>query len=104
MRRSLGQCKKDVLVSSNVSTEKNYKNHNFFGSLGSHRAIIFFYFFLQGRFYLKNRQKPTATLIYTDNIIYNIYTTYIPPPLIINTFSDVKIHVSKVHVHQNSKR
>ena len=61
-------------------------------------------FFLQGRFYLKNRQKPTATLIYTDNIIYNIYTTYIPPPPIINTFSDVKIHVSKVHVHQNSKR
>ena len=49
-------------------------------------------FFLQGRFYLKNRQKPTATLIYTDNIIYNIYTTYIPPPPIINTFSDVKIH------------
>ena len=63
-----------------------------------------FFFFLQGRFYLKNRQKPTATLIYTDNIIYNIYTTYIPPPPIINTFSDVKIHVSKVHVHQNSKR
>ena len=62
------------------------------------------YNFLQGRFYLKNRQKPTATLIYTDNIIYNIYTTYIPPPPIINTFSDVKIHVSKVHVHQNSKR
>ena len=46
-------------------------------------------FFLQGRFYLKNRQKPTATLIYTDNIIY---TSYIPPPPIINTFSDVKIH------------
>ena len=44
-------------------------------------------FFLQGRFYLKNRQKPTATLIYTDNIIYNIYTTYIPPPPIINTFT-----------------
>ena len=63
-----------------------------------------YFFFLQGRFYLKNRQKPTATLIYTDNIIYNIYTTYIPPPPIINTFSDVKIHVSKVHVHQNSKR
>ena len=62
------------------------------------------FFFLQGRFHLKNRQKPTATLIYTDNIIYNIYTTYIPPPPIINTFSDVKIHVSKVHVHQNSKR
>ena len=49
-------------------------------------------FFLQGRFYLKNRQKPTATLIYTDNIIYNIYTTYIIPPPIINTFFDVKIH------------
>ena len=48
--------------------------------------------FLQGIFYLKNRQKPTATLIYTDNIIYNIYTTYIPPPSIINTFFDVKIH------------
>ena len=62
------------------------------------------FFFLQGRFYLKNRQKPTATLIYTDNTIYNIYTTYILPPPIINTFSDVKIHVSKVHVHQNSKR
>ena len=29
-------------------------------------------FFLQRRFYLKNRQKPTATLIYTNNIIYNI--------------------------------
>ena len=25
------------------------------------------FLFLQGRFYLKNRQKPTATLIYTDN-------------------------------------
>ena len=50
------------------------------------------YIFLQGRFCLKNRQKPTATLIYTDNIIYNIYTTYITPPPIINTFSDVKIH------------
>ena len=72
---------------------------------GKSRTIFFFFFFfLQGRFYLKNRQKPTATLIYTDNIIYNIYTTYIPPPPIINTFSDVKIHVSKVHVHQNSKR
>ena len=53
---------------------------------------LFDFIFLQGRFYLKNRQKPTATLIYTDNIIYNIYTTYIPPPPIINTFSDVKIH------------
>ena len=50
------------------------------------------YIFLQRRFCLKNRQKPTATLIYTDNIIYNIYTTYITPPPIINTFSDVKIH------------
>ena len=69
-----------------------------------HSVFMTFIFFLQGRFYLKNRQKPTATLIYTDNIIYNIYTTYIPPPPIINTFSDVKIHVSKVHVHQNSKR
>ena len=49
-------------------------------------------FFLQGRLYLKNRQKPTATLIYTDNIIYNINTTYIPPPPIINTFFDVKIY------------
>ena len=47
---------------------------------------------LQGRFHLKNRQKPTATLIYTYIIIYNIYTTYIPPPPIINTLSDVKIH------------
>ena len=46
--------------------------------------FLFFFFFLQGRFYLKNRQKPTATIIYTDNIIYNIYTTYIPPPPIIN--------------------
>ena len=55
--------------------------------------IMGFIFFLQGIFYLKNRQKPTATLlIYTDNIIYNIYTIYIPPPAIINTFSDVKIH------------
>ena len=66
--------------------------------------FYFIFIFLQGRFYLKNRQKSTVTLIYTDNIIYNIYTTYIPPPPIINTFSDVKIHVSKVHVHQNSKR
>ena len=49
------------------------------------------FFFIQGRFYLKNRQKPTATLIYTDNIIYNISTIYIPPPPIINTFFDVKI-------------
>ena len=47
--------------------------------------------FLQGDL-LKNRQKPTATLIYTDNQIYNIYTSYIPPPAIINTFTDVKIH------------
>ena len=63
------------------------------------------FFFLQGRFYLKNRQKPTATLIYTDNIIYNIYTAYIPPPPITNTFSDVKyIDVSKLHVHQSSER
>ena len=53
---------------------------------------FFFFFFSQERFYLKNRQKHTATLIYTDNIIYNIYTTYIPPPPIIYTFSDVKIH------------
>ena len=45
--------------------------------------LRYIFFFLQGRFYLENRQKPT------DNIIY---TTYIPPPLIINTFSDVKIH------------
>ena len=57
-------------------------------SYGSKHLFVF----LQGKFYLKNRQKPTATLIYTDNIIYNIYTTYIPPPPIINTFSDVKIH------------
>ena len=77
---------------------------SFCENMPCHLAMFFFCFFLQGRFYLKNRQKPTATLIYTDNIIYNIYTTYIPPPPIINTFSDVKIHVSKVHVHQNSKR
>ena len=57
-----------------------------------HPAFSNYVFFLQGRCYLKNRQKPTATLIYTDNIMYNIYTTYIPPPPIINTFSDVKIH------------
>ena len=45
--------------------------------------LRYIYFFLQGRFYLENRQKSR------DNIIY---TTYIPPPPIINTFSDVKIH------------
>ena len=50
-------------------------------------------FFLQGRFYLENRQKPTDSII---------YTTYIPPPPIINTFSDVKI--SKLHVHQSSEQ
>ena len=60
------------------------------GVIKSHH--LRYIFFLQGRLYLKNRQKPTATLIYTDNIIYNIYTTYITPPPIINTFSDVKIH------------
>ena len=55
-------------------------------------TVIWSHLFLHGRFYLKNRQKPTATLIYADNIIYNIYTTYISPPPIINTFFDVKIH------------
>ena len=60
--------------------------------LDASKVSIVLNIFLQGRFYLKNRQKPTTTLIYTDNIIYNIYTTYIPPPPIINAFSDVKIH------------
>ena len=46
-------------------------------------------FFLYGTFCWKNRQKPTATLIYTNNIQY--IHSYIPPP-VINTFSDAKIH------------
>ena len=95
----------DILTPADSRTRKNhsFKFKHLQANCDSYRFSFFpatisswnnlpFGFFLQGRFYLKNREKPTAKLIYTDNIIYNIYTTYIPPPPIINTFCYVKIH------------
>ena len=51
--------------------------------------------FLQGRFYLKNRQKPTATLIYTSNIHYKLYTSYVDGLAAEHfIYADERIHVN----------
>ena len=53
---------------------------------------IIYLFFTRKILFEKSSKTYSYINIYTDNIIYNIYTTYIPPPPIINTLFDVKIH------------
>ena len=65
-------------------------DHNISSDPNANCDILFF--FTRNILFEKSSKTYSYINIYTDNIIYNIYTTYIPPPPIINTLFDVKIH------------